>query len=314
MAWLALLLGVLALPTWGATGPFALLFGYLALRHVNLSDGRLPGGRAARIGMALGALGIVLFLGGLFVKGLYTLRGKFESTACTNNLRRIGQAVNLYYDLKGDKHFPQGTIVMPGLPPEQRLSWTVSILPYMELDPGTGPPNPQSPAFRKGGDLSQRFDLTKGWEAEPNRQAMIGAPLRYVCPAAPHRPAEGELAWAYYVGIGGFGPDSPTLAKTDPRAGFFGYDRLIARDDVKRGTSETMMVTERAHAVGPWAAGGPATLTGVDPQQQPYVPDQFGGLHPHGANTLFADGHVSFIRDSARPSVWEDQSRINVDY
>ena len=47
--------------------------------------------------------------------------------------------------------------------------------------------------------------------------------------------------------------------------------------------------------------------------KHPYVPRQFGGLHPHGANTLFVDGHVTFINEGAAARVWEDQSRISVD-
>ncbi|HKI36158.1 MAG TPA: DUF1559 domain-containing protein [Gemmataceae bacterium] len=315
LAWLSLLLGVLAPVTCGATGPFALLFGYLALRRVNLSEGRLPGARAARLGLVLGALGIVLFFGALFVVGLNQMRGKSELTGCTNNLRRIGQAVNLYYDLNGNKHYPPGTIAVPGLEPERRLSWMVAILPYMEVEPTPVPVDAKSPAaFHKGEALYKHFDLSKGWQDDPNRQAMSGAPLWYICPAASYRPPPGEAALTQYVGIGGFGLDAPTLPKTNVRAGFFGYDRVIDRDDVKRGTSQTMILTERAHAVGPWAAGGLATVTGIDPQEQPYVPRQFGGLHPHGANTLFADSHVTFILDRAEPKVWEDQSRINVDY
>jgi prepilin-type processing-associated H-X9-DG protein len=307
LAWLALILGLLVPLTCGVTGPFALLFGFLALRRVDLSDGRLSGARAARAGVVLGAAGLVLFFGGLFLVGLYEMRGRSQVPLCANNLRRIGQAVNLYHEDKVNKHFPPGTVPEPDLPAEQRLSWMVAILPYMEATPKTGPAPPT-----KGEVLFSRFDLGKGWKDEKNLQAMSGAPLWYGCPAAP-RPAPGEAALTQYVGIAGFGPDAPLLARTDPRAGFFGYDRIITRDDVKRGTVETMIVTERAGTLGPWAAGGPATVTGVDPEKQPYVPAQFGGLHPHGANTLFADGHATFIRDQAHPSIWQEQSRINVE-
>src|SRR5947209_3870557 len=109
LPWASLLLGVLVPLTCGVTGPFALLFGYLALRRVNLSDGRLPGARAARAGLVLGAVGIGLFLVGLFIVGLYHLRGNSELAVCTNNLRRVGQAVNLYEIEKGNKQYPCGT-------------------------------------------------------------------------------------------------------------------------------------------------------------------------------------------------------------
>jgi prepilin-type processing-associated H-X9-DG protein len=315
LAWVALVLGVLAPLTCGATAPLALLLGYLALRRVNLSDGRLAGSRAARAAMILGGVGLVSLPGGLLVVLLYYLRGQQNLAVCTNNLRRIGQAVNLYHDAKEHPNFPPGTVRVPGLEPDQRLSWMVSILPYIEVEPTLGPATAKAPAaYHKGEALYGRFDLKKGWREDANRAAMSGSLSWFMCPASSYRPAPGEPALTQYVGLGGLGTDAPALPKIDPRAGFFGYDRVISRADVTRGLTETMMVTERADAVGPWAAGGPATVAGVDPQKQPYVPRQFGGLHPHGANTLFVDGHVTFINKGAAPRVWEDQSRINVDH
>ncbi len=307
LAWLSLLLGVLVPLTCGVTGPFALLFGYLALRRVNLSDGRLPGTRAARAGMVLGAAGIVLFLVGLFVVGLYHLHGTSEVAACANNLRRIGQAVNLYQDKKGNDAFPTGTVVIADVEPDQRLSWMVSVLPYMEGEPAAG----RTPAsFRKGETLYARFDLNQGWQAQANQDATDGSLSWYVCPAARALvPAGSPLTT--YVGIAGLGTDAARLPKDDRRAGFFGYDRVITRADLKRGAAETMMVTERAHDLGPWSRGGPATLSGVDAAALPIIPGQFGGLHDHEANVLFADGHVNPITDRANPLVWKEQCRID---
>jgi prepilin-type processing-associated H-X9-DG protein len=183
----------------------------------------------------------------------------------------------------------------------------------MEAEP-TPIPAAEKPrvAFQRGEALYARFDLGKGWEDDPNREAALGAPAWFVSPAG-SRATPGNPGLTQYVGIGGFGADAPGLARTDPRAGFFGYDRVIDRDDVQRGTSQTMIVTERADALGPWTAGGPATIAGVDPRITPYVPLQFGGLHPHGAHVLFADSHVVFLSDGANPRVWEEQSRINVE-
>jgi prepilin-type processing-associated H-X9-DG protein len=303
-----LVLGVLAPLTCGATAPFALLFGFLALRRVNLSDGRLPGARAARVGMVLGAAGVVLFFAGLFVVGLNQLRGRSEVTVCTNNLRRIGLAVNLYHDDKQHRHFPAGTVLVPELDPDRRLSWMVEVLPYMESEPGAGTPASR----RRGEELYGQFDLKKSWDNPVNQEAVKEAVPWYVCPAGRSLAPAGS-GLTTYVGIGGLGTDAAKLPKTDPRAGFFGYDRVISRDDVTRGAAETMIVTERDHNLGTWSRGGPGTVAAVDPEAQPYVPRQFGGLHPHGANVLFADSHVNFISDRANPLVWEEQCRIHRD-
>src|SRR5439155_13442135 len=108
-----------------------------------------------------------------------------------------------------------------------------------------------------------------------------------------------------YVGIAGVAPDAASLPRSDPRAGFFGYDRVIDMGYVRahRGLAQTMMVSERARPAGPWAAGGPATVAGVDLAKWPVVPEQFGGLHAGGANVLFADGHAVFLSDRATPLV-----------
>jgi prepilin-type processing-associated H-X9-DG protein len=259
--------------------------------------------------MVLGAAGTALFVVGLFVVGLYHLRGKSKVTVCANNMRRIGQAVNLYHDEKEHAHFPPGTVVIPELEPDRRLSWMVSILPYMESEPAPGPAANAPPSFRKGEALYQRFNLNKGWDDQPAPEEGKAPAPWFVCPGA----RDIGPGLTNYVGIGGLGPLSPSFPKSDPRAGFFGWDRVISRDDVTRGTAETIMVTERANDLGPWARGGGGTVTGVDPAAQPYVPRQFGGLHPHGANTLFADGHVNFITDRANLLVWEAQSRIKRD-
>jgi prepilin-type processing-associated H-X9-DG protein len=310
LAWLSFVLGVLAPVTCGATGPFAIFFGFLALRRVNLSGGGLPGARPARAGIILGGASIVLFLVGLFTVGLYQLRAKSQLTVCTDNLRRIGLAVIRYQDDADHPHYPPGTVILPDLPPDQRLSWMVAILPYMETEPGAaGTPA----AFQKGVALYARFDLSRGWDADANRQAMTGSLPWFICPGSSYRPVAGQPALTQYVGLAGLGDDAARLPKSDPQAGFFGYDRIITRDDVKRGTAETIMVTERAQSDGPWAQGGPATVTGVEVDKQPFVPRQFGGLHPGIANTLFVDAHVRQIADNAAARVWEDQCRINVD-
>lgn len=60
-------------------------------------------------------------------------------------------------------------------------------------------------------------------------------------------------------------------------------------------------------ANGPWAAGGPSTVRGLDPNDQPYIgwTRQFGGVHRSGANVLVADGSVRFFSASISPEVFQ---------
>jgi prepilin-type processing-associated H-X9-DG protein len=109
-----------------------------------------------------------------------------------------------------------------------------------------------------------------------------------------------------YVGVAGIGPDAATLSKEDRRAGIFGYDRETTPDDIKDGSSSTLLVIETARENGPWTAGGFPTVRGFDLGGFPALgPDgQFGGLHRGGCNACFADGSVRFLSESLDPRVF----------
>jgi prepilin-type processing-associated H-X9-DG protein len=115
-----------------------------------------------------------------------------------------------------------------------------------------------------------------------------------------------------YAGVAGLGPDAAELPLEDPRAGIFGYDRLTPLGAITDGTATTMAAAETAESNGPWKAGGPATVRGLDPSRQPYIGPgrQFGGTHRDGAMVAFADGSVRFIRATIDPKVFEALSTI----
>jgi hypothetical protein len=116
-------------------------------------------------------------------------------------------------------------------------------------------------------------------------------------------------ALTHYVGIAGVGAHAADLPANDPRAGFFGYSRTIKLQDITDGTSYTLVAIETASDNGPWAAGGAATVRGLDPANQPYIGNgrQFGLIHfagtilvrpSAGANAALADGSVRFLSAS----------------
>src|SRR5262249_30460016 len=83
-----------------------------------------------------------------------------------------------------------------------------------------------------------------------------------------------------FVGVGGLGESASELPVSDPRAGFFGYDRLISSKDITDGTSNTIAVAEVLDG-GPWTRGGHATVRGLVPGERPYLGNggQFTSLH-----------------------------------
>jgi prepilin-type processing-associated H-X9-DG protein len=236
--------------------------------------------------MAVVAVGVVLsFIG--------RARETADRDRCEMNLRQLGVALSNYHD--AEDSFPPGTVPVDGLAVEDRLSWIAPILGYIESE-----------------NWVAELDWNQGWNAEKNRPITYRPCRKLLCPSNPDRAGPGEPGLTHYVGIAGLGEDAATLPASHPRAGVFGYDRRTSREEIKNGLSTTVMVVETAWENGPWAAGGPPTVRGLDPKRRPYIGlgRPFGGSHPGGANALFADGSVRFLSDGMSPRVFEAQATI----
>ncbi len=233
-------------------------------------------------------------------------RGARAEEECGNNLRRLMLGVRAYADRKG--HYPPATVPNANLPPEKRLSWVVEILG--DLD-GGGP---------------WLIDMTTAWDEGANR-VIRGRDkfsdeviyeegrdrLRLVhCPSAERVFDAGGRELTSYIGVAGLGPDAAQLPPGDVRAGIFGHDRLTSLNAITDGTATTMAIAETSESIGPWKAGGIATVRGLDPGRQPYIGQdcQFGGTHTDGGMAAFADGSVRLIRATVDPKVFEHLSTI----
>jgi len=221
---------------------------------------------------------------------------------CGNNLKQVCLATLNYQDNYGI--FPQGTRPSLDLPPEKRLSWLVSILPFLEQD-----------------ILWSMADKEQAWDAESNRRLATTELKVLMCPATPKEARMPGLGVTPYVGMAGVGKDAATLPVENKRAGFFGYDREVRLNDVVDGLSTTIVVMETTFDLGPWAAGGPTTIRGLDPERQPYLAcdGQFGLRHrvdtlfrtnPIGSNIGFADGSVKWILASVSSETLEALATI----
>ncbi|MDR3632751.1 MAG: DUF1559 domain-containing protein [Isosphaeraceae bacterium] len=180
-----------------------------------------------------------------------------------NNLKQIGLAAHNYH--AAYEAFPAGaTAARYG---ELLHSWQTALLPYLEQQP-----------------LYDQIDRTLPWDDPHNAPAFQIKVNSYLNPAIDeHRDAQG-FALSHYAGnarvLGGLHPT--TIA------------------EVRDGTSMTILAGEVAGGYLPWGRPGnwrdPALGINRDP-------DGFGGPYTGGANMIFADGSVKFIKNTIAPEV-----------
>ncbi len=280
----------------------ALYVGWRAVRAINSSDGRLYGCGLAIAGLVLGAAVTVVTILGCAAWLLLLAQEKSYLAGCSNNLRLIGQAVSRYGD-HNNGQFPPATVPNASLTPERRLSWQAALVPY--LSEGT-------PAGKKWEELAREIAFKEAWDASANDAPRQKNVAPFLCPTFARAFAEGRKGLTAYVGVAGIGDNAAALPLTDPRAGFFGYDRILTRDAITAGSSMTMMTLETTRDNGPWLAGGPPTVRGLDPDGERYIGlrQPFGGLHHEGCNVLWADGSVHPVNDNIDPNIFRGAARI----
>jgi prepilin-type processing-associated H-X9-DG protein len=301
VALVAVVLGVSSLVLSLVTALPALYLGVQAIRAINREDGRLHGLRLAIAALVLSAVSTVATVLGLLALVLLVVQEKSHVAGCANNLRQVGQAMNRYRDLH-DQYFPSATVLNPALKPSQRLSWEAAILTYLSEG---------GPAGKRWEKLAGEIAFKEAWDAPANaglRQNV--AP--FLCPAFAHELSPDQVGLTSYVGIAGVGTDAATLPLTDTNAGFFGYDRRIRDEDIPARLDATMTVIETTQNNGPWLAGGPPTVRGVNADETHYIGKSaaFGGLHRKGANVLRADGSVRTVTEDINARLFRQEARL----
>jgi prepilin-type processing-associated H-X9-DG protein len=251
-------------------------------------------------------LGVILGIG-LLIPFINKSRLQANRLVSQNNLKQI--ALFAFYHSNPDPQrpptdlplsIPTGTVVLPGVPPENRLSWALALMPGVDQQ--------KNPVER----VLQQVDPNQPWLAEANQQASrIRMPV-FLCPEQTPRVPADAPAITCYVGIAGLGPDAATLQLLDgrptpTRAGAFRYEAITPFERITDGLSQTLLFSETATEPGPWLRAGPATVRGLDdsPTAPPPIgPNgQFGGFFPTGVNMAFCDGSVRFFTRQTSPGV-----------
>jgi prepilin-type N-terminal cleavage/methylation domain-containing protein/prepilin-type processing-associated H-X9-DG protein len=258
-------------------------------------------------------IGIIGILVGLLLPAVQKVREAASRARCLNNLKQIGLACHNYHDTH--QTLPPGytaTAADPATTPG--WGWAAYLLPYLEED-----------------NLFRALNLGQAVESSPGIQATVKI---YVCPSDPIPPGPVSIATSGGAVIALAGPSSyAACVGGDESAvdgatamGVFFRNSRVALTDIQDGTSNTILVGEKAWLYSPhiWAGAinnaacprgpqnpNPAGGATSGPSQDfilghshlnNAITDPDGGLddfsssHPAGSNFLFADGSVRFIR------------------
>ena len=231
-------------------------------------------------------VGTTAVLVALLLPAVQQAREAARRSQSANNLKGIGLAMYNYHDVY--EHFPSGTVEKSAKKIEDRLSWQSRLLPFLDRAP-----------------LYQRFDQSSAWDSDENLPLSKTRIPTFINPSVPLDAVTNFPAPTTYVGIAGVGEKGPTLPANHPKAGIFAYNRETQISDIIDGTFNTMMTSEAAKDLGPWAQGGESTIRALI--KKPYIngPDGLGGFHTGGMYIGLADGSVRFISEHIDPSVME---------
>jgi prepilin-type N-terminal cleavage/methylation domain-containing protein/prepilin-type processing-associated H-X9-DG protein len=273
-------------------------------------------------------IAIIAILIGLLLPAVQKIREAANRMKCSNNLKQIGLAMHNFHDVNGA--FPEGIHRNqgPALPstndysvPDapRRYNWTIAILPFIEQDNLEKMWNYLNFNANRGVTGDQ---TTVSWRLIPT----------YVCPSAPINPVDTisdatsspPRHWGLTMYMVNAGRRSYRRA-AQTNDGPFLHCHARGFADITDGTSNTIFVGERNFKDpifestgdnlafwGWWAFGaeGDVLLSAAERINWKMVTSPatqaeydlrinvFGSHHPGGANFLFGDGGVRFLRDS----------------
>lgn len=243
------------------------------------------------LGVSLEApsVGTSAVLVALLLPAVQQAREAARRTQSKNNLKQIALALHNYHDTFNE--FPAGTVAGPEKP-EDRLSWYVAILPYVDQAALYNQMVPKGALADEENVAARRNELAiflnPGMQPDP----MING------------------GRTDYAGVAGLGADGPTLKIGDKKAGAFGYNEARRIRDFTDGTSNTVMVGEVKVNRGAWIQGGAGTIRPL--VQQPYLngPDGFGANSVGGCHFMLVDGSVRFVSEKIDAKVMEALTTI----
>ena len=197
----------------------------------------------------------------LLMPAVQQAREAARRTQCKNNLKQIGLAMHNYHDTY--MLFPAAHLNdQQGQP---KLSWRVSILPYVDQAP-----------------LYNMYNFNEAWDGPSNSRFLNPLPPVYGCPSYPST-----------------GPNTCYATITGDHT-VLGAGKCVKMMDVTDGTSNTLMVVEACQLNIPWMKPqdiDAATVTRFGD------PNGASSKHTAGLHVLLTDGSVRFVSVTTSPDV-----------
>ncbi len=252
-------------------------------------------------------LAVIAIIGVLLALLLPAVQGAREAgrrTACQNNLKQIGLALNQYLESKHT--FPVGCLECDTslhlTHPRRQIAWSVYLLPNLEQT-----------------SIRELFDDRAPYNAAVNHEAVRTVMPVYLCPSTATQPdrngpttgdVNGNGAWdpgddLAYIDYGGmFGVGLTSLSFQN---GAMIYERAITAMQIRDGLSQTIIVGEDSGRGGAnpqngtWANGQNIfDVTGPINRTQN---NELWSDHRGGANTVFCDAAVHFLSEGIDTNV-----------
>jgi len=231
-------------------------------------------------------IAIIGILIGMLLPAIQAIREAARRTTCANNLKQIGLSLQNYHS--AHQAFPAGVTdwrpFFGGDQSKRNLAWSVFLLPHLDH-----------------ANVFDALDLTEAYDSAANAEAASTRLPVFICPSSNRdqitvsstsQPLPGPSA---YGGIFGERINSAN----HPPKGLMIFDQRIRFSDITDGSSNTLIVAEDSEfGDGQWINGNNVfDLSDGINQALPFEND-IRSRHPGGANSVFADGHVRFLRDA----------------
>jgi prepilin-type N-terminal cleavage/methylation domain-containing protein/prepilin-type processing-associated H-X9-DG protein len=263
-------------------------------------------------------VGIIAVLIALLLPAIQAAREQARRAQCVNNLLQLGLAMGNYASTHAV--LPPGVVNDTGpilsLPAGYHHGWAVQILPFIGQN-----------------NVYRRFNMQESVYAASNMTARDVHIATFLCPSD-GRPGPISYAGCHHD------VEAPIAADNH---GVLYLNSHVRFDDITDGTGQTILLGELLQGGGPtalgWASGTNSTLRNTghplnDPasldavfQNTPQLTEAerfaamrkmaedgalpvgfvggFSSRHPHGANFVFCDGAVRFVKSSIDRRVFQ---------